>query len=371
MRGASVTIVTRARTLGVSAALILGSLGIVVPSTAAAAAPTTWDVQAGNADDLQKPAQEITVFYPVNVTVHPGDQIKFTPVFGHTVTFNPPPIYPRFAFGGPLPFNGDTLTAANQDGGKPLNSGAFAAPAEPGRPPAPASYTLKIAADAAGGTGRTFHYRCMFHLDMSGSITAVPAAQELPSTNAENVRAAKRDMKADLQLGKEIAENAGDAAEDKENEVVAGVGTSSVRKNGGVSVLRFLPGPVKGGVSVPGKIEINVGQTIKVRNLDRFAPHTFTIGPEKSFNESLVPYGTPNDVHDPNQQVNSGALVSTDLLVDTFGPNWQKSPALPPGFKQTMEASFTFTKPGVYNYICIFHDEVGMIGQVIVEAEGD
>ncbi len=364
MRSARLTLVMRGRTLGVGAAMILGSLGTVVPSTVAAAAPTTWDVQAGNADDLQKPAREITVFYPSNVTLHTGDRILFTGVFGHTVTFNPPPIYPRFAFGGPLPFNGDTLTAANQDGGKPLNSGGFGAPGGP--PGSSATYTLKIAA-----TGRTYHYRCMFHLDMTGSITVLPPDQELPSTNAENLRTAKRDMKADLHLGKEIAENAEEAAEEKGNEVVAGVGSSSVRNNGGVSVLRFLPGPVRGGVSVPGKIEIKVGQTVKVRNLDRFAPHTFTIGPEKSFQESLSPYGTPNDVHDPNQQVNSGALVSLDLLVDTFGPNWQKSPAIPPSFKQTMEASFTFTKPGVYNYICIFHDDVGMIGQVIVEAEDE
>ena len=26
----------------------------------------------------------------------------------------------------------------------------------------------------------------------------------------------------------------------------------------------------------------------------------------------------------------------------------------------------TFTQPGVYNYICALHDDVGMVGQIVV-----
>ena len=63
---------------------------------------TTWHVQAGNLDDLTftSVAQEVTAFYNARTVVRPGDDVLFTPVGDHTVTFNPirVPGVPNFAY---------------------------------------------------------------------------------------------------------------------------------------------------------------------------------------------------------------------------------------------------------------------------------
>src|SRR5467141_3462750 len=95
--------IARARTLGLSMALATAGLGVVaiVPASATESA-TTWHVQAGNLDDLTftSVAQEVTAFYNARTVVRPGDDVLFTPVGDHSVTFNPirVPGVPNFAY---------------------------------------------------------------------------------------------------------------------------------------------------------------------------------------------------------------------------------------------------------------------------------
>src|ERR1700737_646192 len=199
-------IIARARTLGLSMALATAGLGVVATVPAAAnGSATTWHVQAGNADDptFTSVAHEVTAFYNARTVVHPGDDILFTPVGDHSVTFNPirVPNVPNFAYESPnFPIgpNGHTLSFANRPGGALLHSGGFATPPPPGvsppppgsPPPPPPTFTLHIGSDAAGPSadsrarhssgdaenkGTTYQFFCMFHREMTGFITVRPA----------------------------------------------------------------------------------------------------------------------------------------------------------------------------------------------------
>jgi plastocyanin len=328
---------------------MLGSLGAALPVPAAAAG-TTWHVQAG-AFDAPPPnlSTEINGFYPANITLHRGDQVVFAAVGSHSVTFNPPPIF-AFAFGGSLPFNGTTLTAANQDGGAPLNSGAIGSGGPGGS--GPPTYTLTVDASPA-----VYHFTCRFHREMAGSITIVPDTQGLPSTDAQNQVAAKAAITADIGLGTTILAASAERADERDG-VGAGVGATSTTRFGAVGVLRFAP----------STIEIEAGQTVTFVNEDIDTPHTVTFGPElpgpPGAPPGFLPYGSTT-ISDPSQSSNSGFLVSQDLV------NYLNAGFLfgPPAPTPHMSASFTFTTPGVYQYICALHDELGMVGTVVVEAD--
>src|SRR5260370_26323123 len=99
------------RALVTTAALVLGSLGAALPVPAAAAG-TTWHVQAG-AFNAPPPnlSTEITGFYPGNITLHRGDQVVFTAVLAHPLPFNPPPIF-SLALRRSPPFHSTPPTSA-------------------------------------------------------------------------------------------------------------------------------------------------------------------------------------------------------------------------------------------------------------------
>jgi plastocyanin len=360
------TFAARLRTIGVGAALAIGSFAGFAPAplVAATGGAATWHVQAGNLDSPVPPiADEFTAFYPARITVHAGDDVLFSPVGGHTVTFNPvriPGGPPTFAYGDPTfgGFRNNPLRLSNQPGGEPLNSGEFSLggpPPPPGSPPPPpTSYTLKIDGGAAGARGVTYQYFCMFHREMSGWVTVLPAAAELPSTDAENQRAAQRSKKADLARATHLLASATRDAED--TQVAAGLGAPSVQGAGAgaINILRFAP----------PTLEINVGQSVTWINKDINAPHTVTFGAElpgpPGAPPGFLPYGG-SIISSPTGQVNSGFLISQELI------DYVNAGSLfPPGFVVTRRVTFTFTKAGVYPYTCALHDDFGMLGTIIV-----
>jgi len=58
----------------------------------------------------------------------------------------------------------------------------------------------------------------------------------------------------------------------------------------------------------------------------------------------------------PNDNVHSGYLT----------PERQERPGLTQQLSAQIRFRTTFTQPGIYKYICTLHDELGMVGQVIV-----
>jgi plastocyanin len=361
-------LIARARTLGLSMALATAGLGIVatVPASANGSA-TTWHVQAGNLDDLTftSVAQEVLAFYNAQTVVHPGDDILFTPVGDHTVTFNGirVPGVPNFAYEDPnFPIGptGNTLHFANRPGGALLTSGGFATPPPPGTPPPPQgsppqpppTFTLHIGADAAG---TTYQFFCMFHREMAGTITVLPSGSELPSTDAKNQVRAQKAMAGDLARGGRALAKASRNHED--NHVAAGLGVTSVQGFGSDSILRFAP----------PTIQINAGESVTWTNQDINAPHTVTFGTElpgpPGAPPGFLPYGG-STISSTSAQVNSGFLVSQELI-----DYLNVSSLFPPGFVVTRQVTYTFPKAGTYHYFCALHDTVGMLGTVIVRAD--
>jgi plastocyanin len=378
--------VGRARTLGLSLILATAGLGgyATIPASANGSA-TTWHVQAGNLDDLTvtSVAHEVLAFYNARTVVHPGDDILFTPVEFHTVTFNGirVPGVPNFAYGDPnFPIGptGNTLRFANRPGGALLTSGGFSSPPPAGSPPPPPgsppppppTFTLHIGSDAAGpsaesrakrsagedeGKGTTYQFFCMFHRDMTGFITVLPAGSELPSTDAKNQIRAQKAMAADLTRGRRALAKASRDYED--NHVAAGLGVTSVQGLGTDSILRFAP----------ATIEINAGESVTWTNQDINAPHTVTFGVELAgppgAPPGFLPYGGTS-ITSTSDQVNSGFLISQELI-----DYLNVSSLIPPGFVVTHQVTFTFTKAGAYHYFCALHDFLGMQGTIIVRAE--
>lgn len=351
----------RVRSLAVGTALVLGSTAGLFPTSAAAGGSSTWQVQAGNLDSFTAPSQEHTTYYPASTVVHENDEVVFTGVGQHTVTFNMPriPGVPTFAYGDPSFFGGDTLNPANQDGGAPLNSGQFGCfgPCGPLESPI---FTLHIAGGTAGSQGTTYHFLCAFHRDMNGTITVLPSSAKLPSTDAQNQKLAQRLEKADITSASHLAKRTAKAFEKREG-VAAGVGQPSVQGLGWAAVLRFLP----------AILEIEAGQSVTFSNEDINVPHTVTFGPEPG-DPPGAPPGTGvilpsggNVVGSPDQAVNSGFLISQELI-----DYLNAASILPPGFTATRTATFTFPNPGTYHYICALHDELGMVGTVVVGGGG-
>lgn len=146
------------------------------------------------------------------------------------------------------------------------------------------------------------------------------------------------------------------------NSVIAGIGETSSNAGGfqTSSLLRF----------VEGTITIHAGDTVEWTNHDPIEPHTITFGPEAddpanpfppSANVTVDADGALHAIiNSPSDIVHSGAIVQA--LVDEPGLSTAFNTL---AFNPTRFRA-TFTKPGTYNYHCVFHDNLGMVGKVLV-----
>src|SRR5262249_28280151 len=119
------------------------------------------------------------------------------------------------------------------------------------------------------------------------------------------------------------------------------------------SVLRFLQ----------GRIVVHVGDTVEFTNLDPVTPHTVTFGTEPanplppSADVTVAPDGArKTTLNAPGDSTNSGLIIAESQ--DRIG--------LPPTPIGPTRFRVTFTTPGIYDYICALHDDLGMKGRVIV-----
>jgi plastocyanin len=140
-----------------------------------------------------------------------------------------------------------------------------------------------------------------------------------------------------------------------EHEVTAGAGEIVATPGGSatISVVRFLHSPTV----------IHVGETVEWSNSDPTAPHTITFGAEPA---NLVPPSanlkTDVDgavhavINSPTDSVHSGFIAAAP----------QERIGLAQAPLSVTRFRVTFTQPGIFNYICALHDELGMVGRVIV-----
>jgi plastocyanin len=121
---------------------------------------------------------------------------------------------------------------------------------------------------------------------------------------------------------------------------------------------------------VKGKVEIRKGDTVEWSNFDPEEPHTITFGeePQDMFDPSPNVTKDPDGglravISSPSDNVHSGFILQAldDQPGTPVNSNPNNSIALNP-----TRFRVTFTQPGTYNYKCVLHDNLGMVGQVAV-----
>jgi plastocyanin len=340
---------TRARALGISSVLAIASLGILAPVPAAAESggPLTWHITVG-------PEQGFTGllrFYPSDITVHPGDTVKYRWAGFHTVTFNPPSSKSvlDYAFLGVA-----TGTTLDSPGTFVSGSPNF------GRSGPPPPFDLTIGTNLPTGT---YRFKCMLHIGMQGAIHVTNG--ELPSSDTHNQTLAQGQIAADASRAAKLDSRlSGRSAEEEGIQVGASQNV--------VELTKFYP----------SSITIHSGDAVTFRDPDRGDPHTVTFGvdPRSPFGQ-LVPYGSPGNVS-PGDTLSSGFLYSRQQfdywnLRIAQGEGFQVQP---PTTEYTTRFNNPGTKPATFAFYCELHGGIdpatgavlGMSGYVtVLPARGD
>jgi plastocyanin len=344
-----------------------------------AAAQQNWHAQVGaETPDLGRQA---LAFLPNEIWIHAGDSVTWT--FNsdeiHTVAFLVVgQVFPPFPVGCP----GFSFGTASFDGSTCVTT----PPSVKGNP------TFTVSFPTAGN----YKVQCLVHNTMNGVVHVLDSSSTLPHNQAfydqeaaketqnlltDTDHATSSDMSgmgmshagnsisvrilaATKRLSKsrkKIAASSGDNSA-PDAHVTAGVGEIASTPGGlqTNSLVRF----------VKGKITIHAGDTIEWSNFDPEEPHTITFGPEPqdlfdpSSNVTMDPdSGLRAVLNSPSDSLHSGFILQA--LDDQFGTPVNSNPNNAIALNHT-HFRVTFMGPGTYNYKCSLHDNLGMVGQVVV-----
>jgi plastocyanin len=323
-----------------------------IPQTARA--QKDWRATVGaQSSDMAKQA---LAFLPYEIWIHAGDTITWTWRSDeiHTLTFlTPGQVYPSFQ-GPQAGCPGFASSGAAFDGSTCVST-----------PPMVKGQTFAVTFPKAGN----YKFECLVHNTMTGAIHVLNMAEELPHNQdfyddqaALERKALLSDTDQKMQMG--MDHEGGHDGDDRfsvnvlhKKQVTAGVGEISSTPGGiqTASVVRFLK----------GTIEIHDGDTVEWTNHDPEEPHTMTFGtePVDQFDPSAnVTVDSDGALHaiitSTTDNVHSGFIEQA--LEDEFGLPSNTLAGNPTRFR------VTFTQPGTYNYKCVLHDNLGMVGKVIV-----
>ena len=345
------TVMARVRAVGLASALAIASLGLAGAAPAAAAGP--WVITVGSGIF---PYTSLNRFYPNDITVHPGDTVRFNWAGFHTVTFNPPSNLSLldFAFFG-------TPTASNSLDHPNTFVNGTPTPPDPTvvNPPPPPPFDLAIGEDLPAGT---YHFQCQLHQFMKGVIRVKKGS--LPATNGQNQTLADaqiasdqaKAVKLDNRLIKESAHSQGEA--------LAGAGDKVTE------LFNFYP-------SFPSNITVRAGDELTFTTRDLHEPHTVTFGTEPAGGPfaAVFPSGTGNPkAYDGTSDLNSGFLFARSQY-----NYWNLKDSILSAAVPRTQFSVTFTTPGLYPFYCALHGGQhaagqfnGMSGNILVlPGEGD
>lgn len=323
-------------------ALFVVLANLAVPQTVSA--QQVWKAILGaQSKDMGKQA---IAFLPNELWIHEGDSIMWTSGSGdiHTVSFfivNQP--VNDFTTGCPgyspsgTSFNGTTCVSA-----PPLVQGQ--------------SFSVKF--PKAGN----YKLICLVHPHMTGVVHVLAQTAKLPfDQHSYNEQAEHQTHSllsdADQDKDHHSHEQMKDMVEArvlKGRGVAAGIGEVNSTAAGfqSLSVMRFLH----------ETIEVHVGETVEWTNLDPALPHTITFGVEPrnpgppvnvTFDKDGGRHAT---LHAPGDTAHSGIIGAVPM--NQIGV--AQANASIPVFR------VTFTGPGTYKYICALHDNLGMVGTVVV-----
>jgi plastocyanin len=303
----------------------LTALFLPLALTGAACAPAhhhhhahTWVVQVG--EETHDHAIQGMAYLPRNIWIDARDTIRWQANAAeiHTVTF----LAKGQTLASTQPFNPRDPREVGPvgghwyDGKSYYNSGVMTNLPDPLFPASTTHYSLRFPK-----TGN-FTYWCLVHgAMMKGTVHVRPAGTKYPFTQRQYDRQGRKLTRAILHDGRRLWHETAEHATN--HRVFAG------NDDGIAMVMRFIRPTVW----------VHVGQKVTWKNIGMAAPHTVTFGPEQP--NFLAPYGNPT--HFAGGPLNSGILV--------------------PGSHFTV----TFTKAGTFTYICALHDNMGMVGKVVVK----
>jgi plastocyanin len=307
----------------------------------------TWQASAG-VQTTDEGIQALA-FLADELWVHVGDSITWTfptPEI-HTVTFLKQDTMPQQirpprpgVLGGGCP--GTTPDGSSFTGSTCLTS-----------PELTDGQTYTVTFPKAGN----FKLVCLVHNNMTGAVHVLNPPEPLPHDQAFYDDQARKEQAKLLSDGAGLrGRGTATAQQSSADAVTAGIG-EIVAEGGGshtVSVMRFL------GES----IVVNVGDTVEWTNLDPVTPHTVTFGAEPAGPPQPPSPGVTTDpdgarhavLTSPADSAHSGFLQAA----------FQDRVPLPQAPLGKTRFRVTFTSPGTYNYMCVLHDGLGMVGRVIV-----
>ena len=197
-----------------------------------------------------------------------------------------------------------------------------------------------------------FKVVCLAHPNMTATVHVLAAAESLPYDQAFYDKQANQE-RADL-LSDAMASGHKHA---DSNDITAGVG--HIMGNGGgtqtASVMLFMDAT---------KV-IHVGETVEWTTAEAVTSHTITFGPEPDPLNQIPP--SANVTVDADGARHAFLSSPTDVVHSGFiteAPQDRIGLAQAPLGVTRFRA--TFNGPGVYQYKCVLHDELGMVGQIIV-----
>jgi plastocyanin len=309
-----------------------------------AQAAATWNLGIGGENPDH--AHQYQGFAPSKVTINEGDTIKWTmnPDFVHTVSFLSGGERPADV----VPAGEDDLVMQNPQGAFPsggptydgtgfVNSGVLQGKGQ--------SFSLTFT--KAG----TFKYVCLLHPGMEGEVTVQAAGSATPKTQEQIDAEGKAEIEAALAEAEKLQNSVQVTSKPGTNgatdwTVVNGIGANAA------TVLRFLP----------GQVTVKAGDSISFPNMDPHEIHTVTFYGNFA---DVPPFITPKDQPGGPPKLiiplaaPSGGTEVADKQIHNSG-------VVPPD----ASATFTFPKPGVYQYVCVVHAPQGMAGTVTVTESG-
>lgn len=324
--------------------LLLTSLAMALLGIAqTAGAQQNWQAIVG-AQSADK-AHQALAFLPNELWIHAGDTITWTADADdiHTVTFlTAAQIIPSFQAGCP----GYTPSGSSFDGSTCVSA-----------PPLAKGQTYAVTFPTAGN----YKVLCLVHPEMNGTIHVLDPTAQLPHNQDfyEDQAEAQRKLlfsesKQEMQMSHDDADSV---------RVIPGTRLVTA----GVGELLATPGGTQIGSTVrflKGSIQIHKGDTVEWTNHDPQEPHTITFGQEPgnpfppSANVTVDPDGARHaTISSPADNVNSGFIEAT--LPDDPG-------LLPENPLDFTRFRITFAEAGTYPYRCVLHDNLGMVGTIVV-----
>ena len=329
----------------------------------------SWQALAGA--ESPEHAVQVIAFLPNEMWIHTGDSITWTfpTLEPHSATFlTPGLVRPPFTVG--CPGSATTPDSSAFDNSSCVNSGRITT--------AGTTYTVSFP--------KKGNYRlvCLVHANMTGTIHVLDPSLPLPHDqefyNLEGARQARALlMDRDGQPRRARVDDRDDSSEadahSHHHMVVTATG-EVVSTPGGinsVTVMRFMR----------PSITIHAGETVEWHSLD-VSGHTITFGIEPpnvtpqtppSANVFADPDGARHAiVFSTSDNVHSGFIAQAGHeRVGIAQAPPPTAPPVPPPLPAGPVTRFrvTFMNPGTYPYICAFHDQLGMKGEVIVLPSGE